>query len=75
MSPVNVDPDIKEDLHKFYTQKWQDMRILNATGGDLVYVDNLLVHPKSERPDLIAKSHQSRMNFESIFASQRKYLW
>ena len=41
----------------------------------LVYTDNLLVPPVTERPDMIAKSHQSHMNFESIYASQRKCWW
>ena len=56
-------------------QRWEKLVILNALGSDIVYAVNLLVQPISERADLMAKSNQSHMNFESIFASQRKCWW
>ena len=75
-SGTNFEKLPKEDPHRCYAEKWNDLRILNTTGGDLVHADNLMVPPVSERADMIAKSHQSHMNLESIFASQRKcWLW
>ena len=34
-----------------------------------------MVPPESERPKLITQSHQSQLNFESIYATQRKFWW
>ena len=65
-SGTNFEKLPKEDHHRGYADKWSSLRILNTTGGNLVYADNLLVPPVSEREDIIAKSPQSHMNFESI---------
>ena len=72
---VDFDKLGKEDPHRKYAEKWSNLRILKTTGGNLVNMDNLLVPPESERPDLIARSHQSHMNFETIYATQRKHWW
>ena len=63
------------DPHKAYKEKWTDLQILTTVGGDLVYADNLLVPPVSERQKLITQSHQSHMNFENIYSTQRKFWW
>ena len=65
----------KDDPHRCYADKWSNLRILNTTEGNLIYTDNLLVPPVTERPDMIVKSHQSHMNFESTYASQHKCWW
>ena len=72
---VEFDKLGKEDPHRKYAEKWSNPRILKTTGGNFVYMDNLLVPPESERPDLIARSHQSHMNFKTIYATQRKHWW
>ena len=72
---VNFENLEEDDPHKVYKDKWQDLRILATIAGDLVYANNCLVPPLSERPNLITQSHQSHLNFESIYATQRKFWW
>ena len=44
---TNFDKLPAEHAHKCYAEKWKDLRIVSTVGGDLVYLDNLLVPPVS----------------------------
>ena len=70
---LNFKKLLDEDPHKCYTQRWEELRVLNTIREDFVHVDNLLVPPVFERPAMIKRSRQSQLNLQSIYASQRKY--
>ena len=72
---VNFEKLEESDPHRVHKDRWQDLRILATVAGNLVYADNCLVLPKPERPNLITQSHPSHLNFESIYATQRKFWW
>ena len=71
-----TDPsDIKEGDLDEYKPAWKDLEIVDTEGGQLVYLDTLLMPPRSERKRLMETAHQRHMSHQTKFNNQKRLWW